>query len=177
MTGGQCVVLETLKVKLVGSSRLGLGTSVSRVSYAMKCLVRLHNLSSKLPHSVSSKKKKKKKRKCFNTCTLLVSVGQWSGRFLGIIGQDPSVCKSDRLHVDILRFSFTKLGYILWITLKWSVILLQSGASIGYFSKSTGWFVTNYRFFPIIGVGFILVWALVCFVVHIVVEHYNICLM
>ena len=35
------------------------------------------------------------------------------GRFLGIIGGDPSVCKSSRLHVDILRFSFMKLGYIL----------------------------------------------------------------
>jgi hypothetical protein len=40
--------------------------------------------------------------------------GHWSGRFLGIIiGWDPSVCKSKRLHVDILRFSFIKLGYIL----------------------------------------------------------------
>ena len=33
---------------------------------------------------------------------------QWSGRFLG----DPSVCKSNRLHVDNLQFSFIKLGYI-----------------------------------------------------------------
>ena len=31
---------------------------------------------------------------------------QWSGRFLGMIGWDPSVCKSNQLHVDILRFSF-----------------------------------------------------------------------
>jgi hypothetical protein len=29
---------------------------------------------------------------------------------LGIIGWDPSVRKSNRLHVDILRFSFIKLG-------------------------------------------------------------------
>jgi len=35
------------------------------------------------------------------------------GEFLGIIGRDPSVCKSNRLHVDILRFCFIKLGYIL----------------------------------------------------------------
>ena len=35
---------------------------------------------------------------------------QWWGRFLGIIGWDPSVRKSNRLHVDILRFSFIKLG-------------------------------------------------------------------
>ena len=36
------------------------------------------------------------------------------GEIMGITGQDPSVCKSNRrLHVDILRFSFTKLGYSL----------------------------------------------------------------
>ena len=39
---------------------------------------------------------------------------QWSGRFLGIIiSRDPSVCKSNRLHVEILRFSFIEWGYIL----------------------------------------------------------------
>ena len=39
---------------------------------------------------------------------------QWSGRFLGTMtGGDPSVCKSNRLHVDILWLSFIKLGYIL----------------------------------------------------------------
>jgi hypothetical protein len=37
----------------------------------------------------------------------------WSGKFLDIIGWDPSVCKSNRLHVEILWFSFIKLGYIL----------------------------------------------------------------
>ena len=36
------------------------------------------------------------------------------GRFSGISGWDPSACKSNRLHVHILRFSFIKLGgYIL----------------------------------------------------------------
>ena len=40
---------------------------------------------------------------------------QWSGRFLGIvIGWDPSVCKSNQLHVDNLQFfSFNKFWYIL----------------------------------------------------------------
>ena len=33
--------------------------------------------------------------------------------FLGITGWDPSVCKSNRLHVDILQFLFIKLGFIL----------------------------------------------------------------
>ena len=50
------------------------------------------------------------------------TLDQWSGRFLGIIGWDPSVCKSNRLHVDILQFSCIKLGYILYIFLKWLVV-------------------------------------------------------
>ena len=41
-------------------------------------------------------------------------VDQWLGRFLGLItGGDPSVCKSNGLHVHILRLSFIELGYIL----------------------------------------------------------------
>ena len=31
----------------------------------------------------------------------------------GIVGQGPSDCKSNRLHVDIFRFGFVKLRYIL----------------------------------------------------------------
>ena len=68
---------------------------------------------------------------------------QWLGRFLGIIGWDPSVCKSNRLHVDILRFSYINLRYIPQIPLKCSVILLKSWTSTGYFSNSTGSSVTN----------------------------------
>ena len=75
---------------------------------------------------------------------------QWSGRILGITGWDPSVCKSNRLHVHILRFSFSKLGYILWIPLRWSVKFLQSWTSTSYFSKLTGSSATNCRFSPII---------------------------
>jgi hypothetical protein len=74
----------------------------------------------------------------------------WSGRFLGIIGWDPSVCKSNRLHVDILWFIYIKLRYI---PLKWSVILLKSWTSTGYFSNSTGSSVTNCRFSPITDVN------------------------
>ena len=40
------------------------------------------------------------------------SLQQWSGRFLGIKCWDPSVCKSHQLHVNILRFSFIKLGTV-----------------------------------------------------------------
>ena len=48
----------------------------------------------------------------WQTCYGLTIVEQWRGRILGIItGWDPSVGKSNRLHVDILRFSFINLGY------------------------------------------------------------------
>ena len=43
----------------------------------------------------------------------LLWLHRWSGRFLHITGGDPSVCKSNRLLVDILRLSFIRLGYIL----------------------------------------------------------------
>ena len=59
---------------------------------------------------------------------------------------DPSVCKSNRLHVEILRFSFITLRYILQIPIKWSVIILQSWTSTGYSSYSTGSSVTNCQF-------------------------------
>ena len=36
---------------------------------------------------------------------------QWLRRFLDTMGWDPSVCKSNRLHADILRLSFSRLGY------------------------------------------------------------------
>jgi hypothetical protein len=74
----------------------------------------------------------------------------WSGRILGTIGWDPSVCKSNRLHVDILRFAFIRLGYIISILLKWSEIFMQSWTSIGYFSNLTSSSITNFRFSPII---------------------------
>jgi hypothetical protein len=41
--------------------------------------------------------------------TLSASWSQWSGRLLGIISWDPSVCKSNRLHVDILRFIYINI--------------------------------------------------------------------
>ena len=36
-----------------------------------------------------------------------------SGKFLGIAGQDPSDTKSSRLHLDIFRFCFIHLRYVL----------------------------------------------------------------
>ena len=57
---------------------------------------------------------------------------------------------SNRLHVDVLRFAFIKLGYILQIPLQRSVIFLQSWSSTGYFSNSTGSSVTKCRFSMII---------------------------
>ena len=48
------------------------------------------------------------------------------GKYLGIVGQDLSDSKSNRLHVDIFRFCFVRLKYILWIPLKRSVNFLKS---------------------------------------------------
>jgi hypothetical protein len=76
---------------------------------------------------------------------------QWLGRFVGIIGWEPSVCKSNRLHVDILRFSFIKLG--VYSSINSSKVIgnfLQSWTSTGYFSNWTGSSETNCRFSPII---------------------------
>ena len=50
---------------------------------------------------------------CYTMLELMWVNFQWSGRFLVITSWDPSVCKSNQLHVDILWFSFIKLGYIL----------------------------------------------------------------
>ena len=78
-------------------------------------------------------------------------LGQWWGRFLGIIGWDLSVCKSNQLHVDILWFFFVDFRYIPHILLKWLVILLNSWTSTSYFSNSTGLPVTICWFCLIIG--------------------------
>jgi hypothetical protein len=72
------------------------------------------------------------------------------GEFLGIISWDPNVCKSNRLQFNILHIPFIKLRYILQFPLKWSVIFMQSPTSTGYFSNSTGSFVTNWWLSPII---------------------------
>ena len=45
---------------------------------------------------------------------------------------------------------FIRLEYVLWTPLKWFVIFLQSWTSTGYLSNSTGSFVTDCRFSPII---------------------------
>ena len=62
---------------------------------------------------------------------------QYKERVLGIIGWDPSVSKSNRLHVDIFRLFFANLRCILLIPLKWWVIFLKSWTSIDYFSNWT----------------------------------------
>ena len=50
---------------------------------------------------------------------------QCPGRFLGIIGQNPSVSKSNRLYVVIFRFFFIDLRNISRITVKRSVNHLE----------------------------------------------------
>ena len=44
------------------------------------------------------------------THPILKRMLQWSGRTLGIINWNPSGCKSNRLHVDILRFFLYWIG-------------------------------------------------------------------
>ena len=51
---------------------------------------------------------------------------QCPGRFLGIINQNPSVSKSNWLHVVIFRFFFISLKYIPEIPLKRLVAILES---------------------------------------------------
>ena len=43
----------------------------------------------------------------------VLNLVQCLGRYLGIIGQDLNVSKSNRLHVDIFRLFFISLRYIL----------------------------------------------------------------
>ena len=93
---------------------------------------------------------------------MFLSPTHWLGRFLDIIGWDPSVCKSNRLLIRILRFSFIKLG----------VYSINSSKMIGkfpamlnftsYSSNSTGAFVTNCRFSPIIGPTGLMLWYFCC---------------
>ena len=71
------------------------------------------------------------------------------GKILRIVGHDPRDSKSNVLHVDIFRFCFIHLRYILlYIPVKESIILLKSRTSTSYFSHSTSTSVTNRRFFP-----------------------------
>lgn len=69
-----------------------------------------------------------------------------SGRFSGMIGQNPRVSRSNRLHVVIFWDFFIDLKYILYIPLNLSVISLKFCTSTGYFCNSTSSFVTSSRF-------------------------------
>ena len=78
---------------------------------------------------------------------IVMNLNQWSGRLLSITGWDPSVCKSNWLHLDILRFSFIKLGYIYSI---------NSSTMIGNFPAVLNFnrvFLERNLFFPIIAPG------------------------
>ena len=91
------------------------------------------------------------------------SKGEWSipvpEKFLGIVGQDLNDSKYDRLHVDIFWFAFHSFEVYSIISLKWSVILLKSPTSPGYFSNSTGSSPTNRPFSLDIDPCIILIWA------------------
>ena len=66
--------------------------------------------------------------------------------------QDPSVLKSNQLHV-MWSFSFTLLIWdiLLKVPLKWLIIVPKSWTSIGYFSNSTRSSASRGRVFPFIG--------------------------
>ena len=68
------------------------------------------------------------------------------GENLSITGQDPSVSKSNQLHVDIFRFSFIDLRYIPQIPLKVSADLLKFCTSTGHSLNSIGSSATKHRF-------------------------------
>ena len=64
------------------------------------------------------------------------------GRVLGILCQNPSISKSNQLHVEIFQFSLINLKYNSWISLKRFITLLKSRASTNYFSNSTSSSIT-----------------------------------
>ena len=52
--------------------------------------------------------------------------GPVPGKFLGIVGEDPSDSNSSRLHVDIFQYLFSFVqGKFYTFFLKWSVIILK----------------------------------------------------
>ena len=55
-----------------------------------------------------------------------------SGRFLGVFGWDPSVCKSNRLHVDVLRFFLFSFFFLYGIR----VCSINCSTTVGDFSCS-----------------------------------------
>ena len=62
---------------------------------------------------------------------------QYPGTIFGIIGQNPSVSKFNRLYVMIFVLFFIHSKHISYIRLKWSVIFLKSWASANYLSIPT----------------------------------------
>ena len=77
-----------------------------------------HQVDSSLIHrhwfsAFCLKKEKRKKKVDFFSTAVGVGLEPVPRKFLGIVGQDPSDSKSSRLHVDIFRFCFIHLRYIL----------------------------------------------------------------
>ena len=70
------------------------------------------------------------------------------------------LAKSNRLHVNILRFSVIKWRYILTISLKWSVISCSLELQPVISQTQPLHFVTNCRFSPIIKLSDVNPWTL-----------------
>ena len=73
------------------------------------------------------------------------------GKNLSITGQDPSVSKSNRLHVDIFSIFLHQFEIYSIHSYKMIGKFLKSWTSTSYFSNSTGSSATNHRFSPDIG--------------------------
>ena len=72
------------------------------------------------------------------------------GRYLGIIGRDPRVSKSNRSHVNNLQFSLTKLRNFPINSSKWIGNFLDAKNWAVYFSNYTGSPITTGRLAPLI---------------------------
>ena len=70
------------------------------------------------------------------------------GKFLGMVGQDPSDSKSSRLDIDIFRFCFHSFEVYSIESSKLMGNFFEALNSNWFFLNSIGSSVTNCRFFP-----------------------------
>ena len=92
-------------------------------------------------------------------------------RFLGKIGENPSVSKSNWLRLVIFRFSFINWRYIPQIPLWRSATFLESWTSISYFSNSVDSSVTSGRFSPFMDPRCLLAVHGPCYLINFTLGH------
>ena len=86
------------------------------------------------------------------------------GEILGITtGWDPSVCKSNRLHADILRFSFIKIGVLHSINSSKTIRKFLAVLNFNRLFRKLNRFIGNYMpVLPDFWFEFELPWLLEC---------------